>query len=606
MNAQILRAMSVAVSLGAVLALSGCGGGGGTAMTPPPGNGGMTPMPAPPVPTLAESLASADNRFTPLTAAQRAGGDPRSEALTDDFRVTSISSDGAGGFHVTFVQGGVETSIHFEKGAFPDNTGGRPGDFFAKTDDGGEFWFWSRHSYDVDRGSQPRHRYFDEIDAGFWVTGERHRCMLVYGHRTGTAGLPAGTALYTGWFYTRGQLKDNPNRSGRQDYDGSVRLVADFVSSTLEGGASGIRVRRYDENGNRGPWEDLPATNRFAFENGQITGAQFMAGLTGMDSGNNALDDTLQGFEGMVKGEFYGPAAEEMGAVVSAESSAHNRILIGRINTKRVDPRTFGGERVPLSVGVERDYPARQVRLTDTATVTAIEGDGAGGFHVTYRVDGADQRVHLEASDYGSDPDFPDLYASEGENSPYILYDMSDSFRTSPDFDHFNAQGWIVVVYDANDDVKVWERSIVYGDRTEVADLPASTASYSGRMSAFGYPSDNPSLDARFGMRGNLTLMADFANSNVTGRIHDIEAREDRASQYNAANGELAISNGAISGSGFTADVAGSVSSGTVDADISGQFFGPAAAEVGGVLSGTYTEPGENVVMLGFFGGEKQ
>ena len=607
MNLPLLRTTSVAVSLSAALALTGCGGGGGESVTMMPST--TPPLPDTSDPTIAESLASSDIQFTPLTAAQRASGDPRREALTDDFEVTSISSDGAGGFHVTFVSGGAETSIHFEKGAFPDQSD-CDGCFFTETDDGVEFWFWSQHSNGVDRNSDPRHRYHDEIDGGFWVPGapsERHRYMLVYGHRTGTAGLPAGTALFTGWMYARTQLKDDPNQSGRLDIDGyPLRLVADFTAGTLEGGVSGIRFRRYDENGNRGPWEDRTTTNRFVFGNGRITGGQFMAELTGMDSGNNALDDTVAGFEGTVKGEFYGPAAEEMGAVVSAESTVHNRILIGRINATRLNPQTFEGGRVPLSVGVERDYLAMQVQPTDTATVTAIEGDGAGGFHVTYRIDGAEQRVHLEASDYGSDPDFPDIYASDGQNSPYILYDMSDSFYASPDFDHFNAQGWIVVVYDANDDATVWERPIVYGDRTEVADLPAGTAGYSGRMSAFGYPSDNPSLNARFGMRGNLTLTADFANSNVTGRIHDIEAREDRNSQYDTATGELALSNGVISGSGFTAEVAGSVSPGTVDADMTGQFFGPAAAEVGGVLSGEYTEPGETIVLLGFFGGKKQ
>ena len=87
------------------------------------------------------------------------------------------------------------------------------------------------------------------------------------------------------------------------------------------------------------------------FEHGRITGAQFMAELTGMDSGSNALEDTVRGFEGTVHGEFYGPDAEEMGAVVSAESAAHNRALIGYIHSKRLDPRNFDGERIPLSGG---------------------------------------------------------------------------------------------------------------------------------------------------------------------------------------------------------------------------------------------------------------
>ena len=565
-------------------------------------------MPEPPAPTIAESLASSDNQFTPLTAAQR---DMRTNGsatvgLTDDFRVTAISGDGTGGFHVTFVRGGVETMLHFED-PVPDCDGCLD----TETVDGVDVWFWSQHREDMDRGSAPRHRFYDEIDAGLFVedSGQRDRYMLVYGHRTETADLPAGAALYSGWMYTRSQLKDNRDRSGRRDIDGTVRLIADFDADTLEGNVSRIRFRRYDQDGNRSPWEAIPTTNRFEFGNGRITGGQFMAELTGMDSGNNALDDTVQGFEGTVNGEFYGPAAEEIGAVVSGESAAHNRVLIGRLNSKRLNPRVFDGERVPLSVGVERDYPSMQVQLTDTATVTAIEGDGAGGFHVTYRVDGADQRVHMEASDYGSEPDFPYIYANEGHNSPYVLFDMSDSFAIfrSPAFDHFNVNGWVVVAYDANGDNENVRRGLmVYGNRTEAADLPAGSASYDGSMFAFGYPSDNPDSSAEYRIRGGMTLMADFANSDVTGRIHGIETRADAASQYVSSTDELAISNGVISGNEFTADVAGSVSPGTVDGDMSGQFFGPAAAEVGGVMSGEYTEPGETIVLHGFFGGKKR
>ena len=139
MNTASIRTASVAVSLVAGLALTGCGGGGGggTAMAPGDaaptvtsgGGGGGGPRPAAPVTTIAESLASSDNQFTPLTAAMRemSATDPESVALTDDFRVTSISSDGANGWQVTVARGGVETMLHFEHGAFSDRTEGRPG-----------------------------------------------------------------------------------------------------------------------------------------------------------------------------------------------------------------------------------------------------------------------------------------------------------------------------------------------------------------------------------------------------------------------------------------------------------------------------------------------
>ena len=601
MNPQTLCSSTVAVSLFAALALSGCGGGGGTTMP--------EPMPEPPVPTIAESLASADTQFTPLTAAMRVDFNQSSVSLTDDFRVTSISSDGANGWMVTYVLGGVEGMLHFGHG---DRVVGSPGDFKIESDEGREHWFFSRYSRHLEEGTEQQFTYSDNIGGSVGFGDARDRFMLVYGNRTGTAGLPAGSALYRGGLYIRSQPNTvgSSGSSGRINIDGRVRLVANFVAGTLEGGVSGIRFERYDENGNRGRWEPIPTTNRFAFENGRITGARFMAELIGMDSGSNALDDTVQGFEGTVDGEFYGPAAEEMGAVVSVESAGHSRVGIGNIRTDRLNPRTFDGERVPLSVGIERDHPSSQVQLTDTTTVTAIEGDGSGGFHVTYRVDGTDERVHLEASDYGSDPDFTFLYASEGPNSPYSLFDMSDSFRVyeSPEFDHFNAQGWVVATYDANgDDENIRRGLMVYGDGTEVADLPAGTASYDGRMHAFTRPSNNTASDAGRNVRGSMSLTADFASSDVTGTFHNLETRQSGSSRYEALTGALAISNGVISGNGFTAELAGSVSSGNFDGDMSGQFFGPVAAEVGGVFSGEYTETGApNVVWHGFFGGKKQ
>jgi len=147
---------------------------------------------------------------------------------------------------------------------------------------------------------------------------------------------------------------------------------------------------------------------------------------------------------------------------------------------------------------------------------------------------------------------------------------------------------------------------MVYGDGTEVADLPAGTASYDGRVFMFGYPSDDPrggeyEVDAR----GSLTLMADFASGDVTGSIQDLEARLGNE-PYESDPAVIAISNGAISGNEFTADLGYSDQEATFDGDMAGQFFGPAAAEVGGVLSGTLVEPEETIVYHGFFGGEKQ
>lgn len=61
---------------------------------------------------------------------------------------------------------------------------------------------------------------------------------------------------------------------------------------------------------------------------GKIMDGQFAAKLTGMDSDANApMDMTVSGYEGGILGEFYGPAAEEVGGVWNA--SREDRVMAG-------------------------------------------------------------------------------------------------------------------------------------------------------------------------------------------------------------------------------------------------------------------------------------
>ena len=105
MNARLTCLPSIAASLAAALGLAGCGGGG---------DGTATTMPPTPVPTLAETLPDPDNSFASVSSGLRSIWAANSVELPgDDLRVTSVSSDGANGFHLTYVQDGVENSIHF-------------------------------------------------------------------------------------------------------------------------------------------------------------------------------------------------------------------------------------------------------------------------------------------------------------------------------------------------------------------------------------------------------------------------------------------------------------------------------------------------------------
>jgi hypothetical protein len=78
-------------------------------------------------------------------------------------------------------------------------------------------------------------------------------------------------------------------------------------------------------------------------------------------------------------------------------------------------------------------------------------------------------------------------------------------------------------------------------------------------------------------------LTADFAAGSVGGEINALERRTPNQSEYAGVSGRFTIDNGSISGNELSGGLSGLGYSGTVD----GAFFGPAAAEVGGVMQAT-------------------
>ena len=119
---------------------------------------------------------------------------------------------------------------------------------------------------------------------------------------------------------------DPSNTSSRIRMWGDLTLTANFDASTLEGAISGIHVRRPGEDS----YSPLPDTTRFAIGNGRITDGRFSAALTGTDTNAAApLRDSVRGFQGDVLGEFYGPAAEEVGGVLSARRDEDLRVMGG-------------------------------------------------------------------------------------------------------------------------------------------------------------------------------------------------------------------------------------------------------------------------------------
>ena len=545
--------------------------------------------------TLAMLLPDPNNRFAPLVSVIRRDFGEQTSNLATDFSVTAISSDGANGFRVTYFIGAEERTVHFEAADYD------PSDAqFYKEVDGFQYYFWdylgSFRGPEKNKGSS-QYKYFDVNG----INRSAQRNFIVYGARTEAANMPSGTASYGGWMYADTWDVTDPSLGARGRMNGRLNLTANFGASSLEGIIRHIRARRPGESS----YSRLSDTTaHFEIGDGQIVDGQFVATLTGMGDQNAPADETVRGYNGSVLGEFYGPAAEEVGGVLNASSDAHNRVLAGYFAGRQLDSTVPEGDLSVLSVAVDRDFSGLNAHIDDVAEVAAIESDDVGGFRVTYLVDGVEQEIHLEARDYGSHPDFSTNYHDRIGDRSYWLWNPV-SYSLVPEFDYFDVKGWSVQDWEAGStaSLHISRGFAVYGSSTEAADLPSGTATYAGRMYAETQPLDDPGGAARGFARGSLTLNVDFGQSTVGGMIDNMYSRAPGQS-YAATNGHIMIENGMIADSGFIADLTGAQDHADFTGDMEGQFYGPAAAEVGGVLKGTYSA--QNRVATGYFGGSKQ
>ena len=152
------------------------------------------------------------------------------------------------------------------------------------------------------------------------------------------------------------------------------------------------------------------------------------------------------------------------------------------------------------------------------------------------------------------------------------------------------------------------------GLRTDPADLPSGTAVYEGSMRGDTHLTNDPSSNpGRQRIRGSLRLTADFDQGSLEGRISNIEGRGHTESQWTSfpTTTHFAIDKGDIVNGQFTASMTGMDSNANAPMDetvrdykggVLGEFYGPDADSVGGVLNASR----EDRVMAGVFAGAKQ
>ena len=260
--------------------------------------------------TLTETLANTDNILPALAAnVTRQFGATRSTELSTAFLVNSIRRDTTGAYVMDYTLDGTDGEVTLHMNDCDGST-------CSVTVDGRTFSFWS---WTRDDDAPTVFDGLGEFDylASLELTLQspadtRRRTWFVFGVRT--AELPSGSATYHHRFRARSLLTDNPSNNERQNYAGTMRLVANFDMRELEGRIIGVYGSEPGQS-RRNLWP----TSAFTITDGRIVNGQFTATLTGVDTDpNTPLAESVRGFIGHLLGEFYGPNAEEVGGVVTA------------------------------------------------------------------------------------------------------------------------------------------------------------------------------------------------------------------------------------------------------------------------------------------------
>ena len=220
---------------------------------------------------------------------------------------------------------------------------------------------------------------------------------------------------------------------------------------------------------------------------------------------------------------------------------------------------------------------------------------------------GDDERtVHFEAGDYGAET-FSTGYYKEVDGRRYWLWSYTRSFdgpqknAGSREFQYFDANGTTEHI---DGDGTNTRNYVTYGMRTDAAALPSRRGHYSGRVYADIFGSDAPSTSDRTRVWGSLRLTIDFTDGSVDGDIRRWQVQEPGQSRVTLPLTAYAdVSDGRIVDGQFTAtwtQVAPGLDAEEIfTGGMLGEFYGPNAEEVGGVLNGT----NDDEVIVGWFGG---
>ena len=262
-----------------------------------------------------------------------------------------------------------------------------------------------------------------------------------------------------------------------------------------------------------------------------------------------------------------------------------------------------------LASGIRRDYDEQRSELANDAYIKSVgfleiglaDDEEKSTLLVTYVV--GDEEVTVDFTDADLDPGYDSSWTKTVDGVEYWGWIQNYGVRVGEDRDFLSFISG----------VPGYRLYATGGIRTETADLPSGTAVYEGGMRGDTHLRNDPS-SGRQSMSGSLRLTANFDERSLEGRISDIRIRPDNPRVWSDLPDTtyFVIDDGRIVDGQFTASLTGMDSNANAAMDektvrgyeggVLGEFYGPSAEEVGGVLNASR----DDRVMAGAFGGGKQ
>lgn len=186
------------------------------------------------------------------------------------------------------------------------------------------------------------------------------------------------------------------------------------------------------------------------------------------------------------------------------------------------------------------------------------------------------------------------------QGSPEIsIWGRSGTFTDDPSFEYFSIARWGVDSFGSR---KNYLGYSVWGKITE--SRPSGSLSYEGWFSLDGYRRDDQdSGTGRSRYEGGVMLATDLDGSTFTGSFEGDRFLAAGETEWDSdVDFGLEIMDDRIETSGLLRDLTGSGILADFTGSLAGHFYGSAANEVGGTISGVDPER----IFIGYFGGDKE